>query len=96
MVMNSGISALIREGKIHQINAAMESAGNQGMITLDQSIANLVRQGLVSLEEALAKCHDGESLKRLVKMHGTSQRDFERALTDPLAQQQISGMLTNR
>lgn len=65
MVTTSGIKNLIREGKTHQIASAMQTGAQHGMITMDQSLANLVRRGLVSRDAALEKAADVQEFERL-------------------------------
>jgi Tfp pilus assembly pilus retraction ATPase PilT len=43
----------------------MQSGGKQGMQTMDASLAQLVRDGRVTLEDALACCHDEDEVRRL-------------------------------
>lgn len=52
------VRALIRDGKTHQIPALIGTGSKQGMMTLDQSLANLVKRGLVAYDDALAQAHN--------------------------------------
>jgi len=52
MIVNSAIRNLIRERKVHQINLVIETSLQEGMITLNRSLANLVKGGVVSQEKA--------------------------------------------
>lgn len=52
MLMNSAIRNLIRERKAYQIDLVIETSSQEGMITLNHSLANLVRQKEISLEKA--------------------------------------------
>jgi twitching motility protein PilT len=63
------ISHLIREGKTAQIYSQMQTSGQLGMQTLERALANLVQQGTISREEALAKASRPEELARL--LHGS-------------------------
>ncbi|MBI3912223.1 MAG: type IV pilus twitching motility protein PilT [Armatimonadetes bacterium] len=55
MVVTPGIRALIREGKTHFLYTDIQTGGQHGMQTLDQHLLQLVHQGKVAYEEALAK-----------------------------------------
>jgi twitching motility protein PilT len=55
MIASPAIRALIREGKTHQIYNSIQAGHDQGMIVLDQFLAELVRAGQVSYEDALSK-----------------------------------------
>lgn len=69
MVPNTAIRNLIRENKIHQIYGIMQTGqAESGMQTMNQSIANAVRNNLVTLEDALRVSPDVEELKRMLKV----------------------------
>ncbi len=61
----SAIRNLIREGKTHQIYSAMQSGAQHGMHTMDQSLAELVRNRRITYETGLVKCHHVEDFNRL-------------------------------
>jgi len=52
MIANPAIRNLIRERKIHQIDTVIETSSNEGMISLNRSLANLVKEDTISLEDA--------------------------------------------
>jgi twitching motility protein PilT len=52
MVMTPAIRNMIREDHVHQIYGAMQAGTKFGMQTMNQSLARLVRQGLIAREEA--------------------------------------------
>jgi len=66
LVPTSGIRNMIREGKTHQLPSALQSGQQYGMVTMDQSLAELYRQGLVSLDCALQRAVDPNILKTLL------------------------------
>ena len=49
---NSAIRNLIREGKTHQIDLVIETSADEGMISLNKSLADLIHRGEISLESA--------------------------------------------
>ena len=53
MLNHPAISALIREGKTHQIANTIMTNRNSGMMLMDDSIANFLRQGIITQEKAL-------------------------------------------
>ena len=65
MQATSAIRNLIREGKTHQIYSAMQSGAQHGMHTMDQSLAELVRNRRITYETGLFKCHHVEDFNRL-------------------------------
>ena len=66
LVATPAVRNLIREGKTHQIYSAMQAGGPYGMQTMDQSLAELVRAGRITLEMALERCANAEDLRRLL------------------------------
>lgn len=57
---------LIRESKTYQLGSLVQTGTKQGMMTLDQSLATLVRNGTVSEEDALAKSQNPAEFRYLV------------------------------
>ena len=56
------VANLIRESKTFQLRSLMQTAISQGMALLDGSLAQLVRDGLVTREEALAHADDPKAI----------------------------------
>ena len=52
MLMNPAIRNLIREKKIYQIDLVIETSLQEGMMTLNRALVNLIKNGEVSLEDA--------------------------------------------
>jgi twitching motility protein PilT len=67
MIANSAIRNLIREGKVHQINMVIETSSEEGMISLNRSLADLVRQKMISLADAEMHTANFSELKGLLK-----------------------------
>lgn len=55
MVCTPAIKSLIREGKTPQIYSLIQTGSRFGMLTLDQSLKELLFKGIVSAEDALAR-----------------------------------------
>ncbi|WP_432456428.1 type IV pilus twitching motility protein PilT [Cellulomonas iranensis] len=70
LVATPAIRNLIREGKTHQIYSAMQAGAQQGMHTLDQHLADLVRTGRIAYETGLEACHHVEDYNRLTGRFG--------------------------
>lgn len=66
MHMTGAIRSMIRDSKTHQINNAIATGAADGMISMDQSILNLYREGLITAETALDYCDDPEQMKRRI------------------------------
>jgi len=65
LVTTPAVRNLIREGKVHQIYSVMQAGGRFGMQTMDMSLATLLKQGKITQQLALERCHDPEELQRL-------------------------------
>jgi len=67
LLANNVIKRLIREEKIHEIGPSLEMGTLEGMHTLDQALADLVRSGLVAKEEAVRKTSSPVKLAKLLQ-----------------------------
>lgn len=52
LVATSAVRNIIREGKTHQLDAVIQTGGDQGMQTMDKTLVGLVQAGTVTYEEA--------------------------------------------
>jgi twitching motility protein PilT len=66
LICTPAVRNLIREGKVHQIYSIMQAGGRFGMQTMDQALANLVKEGKVTQQLAYERSHDPEELNRLI------------------------------
>lgn len=63
MIVNSAIANLIREGQTHQIYSAIQTGKGVGMCSMDNALADLCRDGLITYEAAEAKSNNPDALK---------------------------------
>jgi len=66
MIKNHAVENLIREGKTYQIDNVIETSSEQGMVSMDKSLANLVRQGLVAVDTAAAYTKDPKNFQNMI------------------------------
>jgi twitching motility protein PilT len=64
MYASSGIRNLIRQGHDHQIRAHIETSRLDGMMTMEQSLAELVRNDRITRETAFEYSHHPDELRR--------------------------------
>ena len=64
MIANHAVRNLIRRGEDHQIYSAIATGKAEGMISMEQSLAEMVRGGRITRETALAHCFRLEDLNR--------------------------------
>jgi twitching motility protein PilT len=67
MFNTPAISNLIRENKIHEIPLVIETSAEVGMISLNRSLANLVKRGEISTGDALKYSLNPAELKMLLR-----------------------------
>jgi twitching motility protein PilT len=68
LVCTPAIQNLIRGAKTHQIYSLMQTGGQYGMQTMDQSLATLVTRGVVTQGVALDRCRSEEDFRN--HLHG--------------------------
>jgi twitching motility protein PilT len=64
MIATSGVRALIREDKLHNLDNQIQLGSKYGMQTMNQSLAAVVRSGMVAESEAMAVSLNPEDLKK--------------------------------
>ena len=67
LVANAAVRSLIREGKSHQIDNAIQTGADQGMQTMDRTLAKLVQTGVITYDAARDYAVDANEFNRLVK-----------------------------
>ena len=64
MHVNSAIRSMIRDNKSHQINNAIAAGAKEGMVTMEQAILELYRNGSISKETALDYADTPDLIRR--------------------------------
>jgi twitching motility protein PilT len=67
LMATSGVRGLIRKGEDHQLYSALSTGRSEGMATMEQSLAELVRSARITRETALAHCFRPEDLARYLQ-----------------------------
>jgi len=67
LVAIPSIRNLIRESKTFQIGSMIQTGSKQGMMTLDQYLAQLVKKGIVDKQDAEMKCSNIRELHALLE-----------------------------
>jgi twitching motility protein PilT len=70
LIVTPAISNLIREGKTFQINSSMQTGKQHGMVMLNDSLFNLVQQGVVEPRDAYIKAVDKTGFETLLTRGG--------------------------
>ncbi len=67
MIANPAIRALIRDGKTFQLDTAIQTGADQGMQTMDRTLAKLVREGTITYDNAREFAVDIVEFERYVR-----------------------------
>jgi len=62
LIVDTGIGAMIRDGKTHQVYGSIDVGQDKGMISLERSLEGLVRSGVVSFKEAIKKANRPDNM----------------------------------
>lgn len=66
MVGTPAVRNLIRSEKVHELSTLIQLGNREGMQTLDQALADLVRQHIVTQEEAMLRSSNPAQLRELI------------------------------
>jgi twitching motility protein PilT len=66
LVATPAIRNLIREAKLQSIPSSLQTGSRFGMHTLNQNLAELVKDDKITYETALEKCSDVAELQQLM------------------------------
>ena len=67
MLNTPAVANLIRENKIHELPLVIETSAELGMVSLNKSLANLVRAKEISLDNALLHSLEPSELRKLLR-----------------------------
>ena len=67
LVANPAVRNLIREGKIQQMEAIIQTGGEFGMQSMDKTLVGLVHSGEITYDEARNFAVDLKELDRLMR-----------------------------
>lgn len=66
MIVTPAIANLIREGKTPQIYGSIQTGAKLGMQTMEMTLGDMVKKGLISFEAAMSKTSKPDELQRLL------------------------------
>lgn len=67
MLCNNAVSNLIRENKIHEIPAVIETSAKEGMVSFSRAMVDLVRKKEISLQDATKYALDPAEVRNLLR-----------------------------
>lgn len=66
LISNNAVSNLIRERRIHEIATVIETSSSEGMIDMNRCLADLVRRGEITPDQAILHSPNSNNLQRLI------------------------------
>lgn len=66
LILTDAIRNMIRDEKVHQISTAMQTGAKFGMQTMDNHLAQLAKQGAITLQEALKQGINPDDIRRYI------------------------------
>ena len=66
--VNPAVQNMIREDKLHQLEAAMQAGAAEGMCTMDGSLLKLYREGRITRDTALVSCANYENMSKKLSL----------------------------
>jgi twitching motility protein PilT len=66
MLANTAVKNLIREGKLFQLPNVIRTSREAGMVSMDESLAELYTKDLITGETAASFCNDKEELTKII------------------------------
>jgi twitching motility protein PilT len=64
LIANPAVKNMIREGKVHHLHNIITTHREIGMITMDEALADMYKQGAISLKTVFANCNDSNEVKK--------------------------------
>jgi twitching motility protein PilT len=89
LVCTQAVSALIREGKTHQIYSLIQAGAKHGMQTMNQSLLNLVNRREIAYEDAVRRSPEPKELEAMMGRAGGAMPPA--AARDPFAEHAFGG-----
>ena len=68
MQLNNAVRNMIRESKVHQLDALIASSSGEGMVSMDSSLLDLVRAKRITKETAIHYAANGELMEKRVSV----------------------------
>jgi len=66
LIANNAVANLIREKRVHEVNTVVETSSGEGMIDMNRCLADLVRRGEITVENAYLNTINPKTLERML------------------------------
>jgi twitching motility protein PilU len=68
------VGDLIRKGEVHKLKELMKRSRDQGMVTFDQALYDLFKEGEISYEDALKYADSANEVRLMIKLQGSEDQ----------------------
>jgi len=92
LIPDDAVRNLIRQAKIEQVYSVMQTSTSRGMMTMEQSLAELVQKRVISTDIAFSRSSRPDQLAGILERAGISDTPTVSGLQQPLA---VAGGLTD-
>ncbi len=66
LLVTAAVANMIRKNEMHQLGSAMLTGRTQGMVLFDDSLMTLLKDDIISAEEAYSRANDKDVFKPLL------------------------------
>ena len=66
MTVNPAVRNMIREAKMHQLDTVLQSSADEGMVSMDNSLMRLYREGIITIDEVRKRALNPDQLERRI------------------------------
>ncbi len=79
LIASPAAKSLIREGKVHHLHNVITTSRDNGMVTMDEALADLYKAGAISLKTVMSTCNDSNEVKKYLGAQSASFSDKKKA-----------------
>jgi twitching motility protein PilT len=91
LIPDDAVRNLIRTGKVEQIYSVMQTSTSRGMMTMEQSLAELVMKGTISSEVAVSRSSRPDQLLGLLERSGWTDTSMPSTAASPFSEDVAPG-----
>ena len=66
LIGTPAVRTLIREAKTHEIDLVIETSSDQGMVSLNRTLVDLVRRGEITMDQAMDYSLNADEFRSLL------------------------------
>ena len=82
------VQDIVRKGEVHKLKELMKQSSQQGMVTFDQALFALYKEGEISLDDAMHYADSANEVRLMVKLDQGDISKYDVAMEDVLLEEQ--------